>query len=90
MYADNARPHTARLSIEFFEDNEIRTAPHRPYSPDIAPFNFCLFGDANGCLAGRPFVDAEEVFEAVREILDSIDKVTLQVVFLAWMDRPGQ
>jgi hypothetical protein len=33
-------------------------------------------------------VDAEEVFEAVREILDSIDKMTLQVVFLAWMDRP--
>jgi hypothetical protein len=30
VHADNARPHTARPSVEFFEDNRIKTAPHPP------------------------------------------------------------
>jgi hypothetical protein len=29
--AANARPHTTRLSVEFFEDNRMQTAPHRAY-----------------------------------------------------------
>jgi hypothetical protein len=31
-------------------------------------------------------VNAEEVFKAVPEFLDNIEKVTLQAVFLEWMD----
>jgi hypothetical protein len=44
MYADNAHPHTTSLSIEFFEDNRMKTAPHLPYSPNIAPSDFFLLG----------------------------------------------
>jgi hypothetical protein len=44
MVHGDARLHTARLSAEFFEENHMKTAPHSPYSPDIAPSDFYLFG----------------------------------------------
>jgi hypothetical protein len=44
VHADNARPHTARFSVEFFEDHQMKTAPHPPYSLDIVPSDFYLFG----------------------------------------------
>jgi hypothetical protein len=36
VHADNARLHTVRLSVEFFEDNRMKTVSHPPRSPDIA------------------------------------------------------
>jgi hypothetical protein len=83
VYADNAQPHIARLSIEFFEDNQMKTATRPLYSHDIAP----SFGYVKGCLAGRSFVDAEELCEAVRWVPESTEKVTLQAAFLEWIDR---
>jgi hypothetical protein len=44
IHGDNARPHTARPSIEFFEDNRMKTALHPPYSPDSTPPDFNFFG----------------------------------------------
>jgi hypothetical protein len=71
--AGNARPHTARRLVEFFEDNRMKTAPRPPYSPDIALSDVCLSECVKACLAGRSFVNAEGFFEAVRGILDSIE-----------------
>jgi hypothetical protein len=71
VHAENARLHTARLSVEFSEDNRMKTEPHPPYSPNITPSNFYRFGLVTGCLAGRSFVDAEERFEAGRGVLGS-------------------
>jgi hypothetical protein len=38
-------------------------------------------------MTGRSFVDAEEFFEAVRGVIDIIEKVTLQEVFREWTGR---
>jgi histone-lysine N-methyltransferase SETMAR len=40
VHADNAQPQTTRLSVEFSEDNWMKTAPHPPYSPNIALSDF--------------------------------------------------
>jgi transposase len=37
VHADNARPHTAKLSTQYFNENQMKSAPHPPYSPDLAP-----------------------------------------------------
>jgi hypothetical protein len=65
----------------------MKTVPHPPYSPDITPSDFYLFGYVKGCLAGRSLVDAEEFFEAVPWVLNVIKKMILHTVFLEWMDR---
>jgi hypothetical protein len=71
---DNPWLHTVRLSVEFFEDNQMETAPHPPYSPNIAPSGFYLSGYGKGCLASPLFMDAQELFNVVRAVIDSVKK----------------
>jgi hypothetical protein len=32
VHADNARPHTTKLSTQYFNENRMKSAPHPPYS----------------------------------------------------------
>jgi hypothetical protein len=45
VHADNARLHTAKLSMDFMNANRMTRAPDLCYSPDLAPSDFFLFGD---------------------------------------------
>jgi histone-lysine N-methyltransferase SETMAR len=65
VHDDNARPHTAKLSAQYFAENRMKSAPHRPYSPDLAPSDFYLFGYVKRCLAGISFEDADQLLAAV-------------------------
>jgi hypothetical protein len=85
--ADNARPHIAKLSAQYFTENRMKSAPHLPCSPDLVPLNFYLFGHVKRCLAGLLFQGADQLLTTVEGILADIEKVTLQAVFLEWMDR---
>jgi hypothetical protein len=44
VYADNARPHTAKLSTRYFNKNRMKSALHPPYSPDLASSGFISSG----------------------------------------------
>jgi histone-lysine N-methyltransferase SETMAR len=90
VHAKNARPHTAKLSTQYFNENRIKSAPHPPYSPDLAPSDFSLFGYVKRCLADLSFEDADQFLAAVEGVLEGIEKVTLHAVFLEWMDRLGK
>jgi hypothetical protein len=87
VHADNACPHTAKLSAQYFDENRMKSAPHLRYSPDLAPSDFYLFGYVKQCLAGLSFEDAYQFLAAVQGVLEGIEKVTMQMVFLEWMDR---
>jgi histone-lysine N-methyltransferase SETMAR len=65
----------------------MKSAPHPPYSPDLAPSDFDLFGNVKRCLAGLSFEDVDQLLATVEDFLEGIEKVTLQAVFLEWMDR---
>ncbi|XP_060822306.1 histone-lysine N-methyltransferase SETMAR-like [Bombus pascuorum] len=54
---DNARPHTAALTCTTLE--EIRWTPldYPPYSPDLSPCDFHLFGPLKEALGGQRFQD---------------------------------
>jgi histone-lysine N-methyltransferase SETMAR len=49
---DNARPHTAHLTQDFLADGPFEVLPHPPYSPDVAPSDFYLFGTMKSKLKG--------------------------------------
>jgi hypothetical protein len=41
-------------------------------------------------LAGHEFLDREALLEAIRHILEGTEKVTLDRIFLVWMERLEQ
>ena len=46
----------------------IETAPYPPYSPDLAPCDFCLFPKLKGCR----YETIEEIKEAVTKVIDTL------------------
>jgi len=87
VHADNARPHTARISQEFLQSSGLRGAPHPPYSPDLAPSDFFLFGYVKNLLQGQSFATAADLLAAVQVVLGSIGRPVLLSVFREWMQR---
>jgi hypothetical protein len=65
----------------------MKSAPHPPYYPDLALPDFYLFGYVKRCLAGLSLEDADQLLAAAKGVLEDIEKVILQAVFLEWMDR---
>jgi histone-lysine N-methyltransferase SETMAR len=87
VHADNARPRTAKLSTQYFNENRMKSVLHPPYSPDLAPSDFYLFEYVKRCLTGFSFEDADQLLAAVEGFPEGIEKVTLQAIFLEWMYR---
>ena len=46
----------------------IKTVPHAPYSPDLAPCDFWLFPKLRGCR----YETIEEMKEAVTKVIDTL------------------
>jgi hypothetical protein len=87
IHSDDVRPHTARRTLEFLEQNRMKRALHLSYSPNLALCDFYLFGYIKRFLVCREFADQSELLQAVMDILNDIEKATLEEVFLTWMRR---
>jgi hypothetical protein len=66
---DNARPHTSLNTREAIATMGRTVLPHPPYSPDLAPPDFHLFGPLKDALQGRRFEDDEELRHILHEEL---------------------
>ena len=66
---DNARPHTARLTLETVEQLGLEALPHPPYSPDLAPSDYHLVGPMKKMLGGQKLASDTEVQSVVRQWL---------------------
>jgi len=71
---DNARPHTAAHTVDTLRDLKFEVLKHPPYSPDLAPSDFHLFGPMKEHLRGHKFADDNEVMEAVQSWLKATPK----------------
>lgn len=71
---DNARPHTAQKTQETIDKLHWELLPHPPYSPDLAPSDFHLFGPLKDYLRGQKFIDNNHVKENVLNWLRGQDK----------------
>jgi histone-lysine N-methyltransferase SETMAR len=79
VHADNVLPRAAKLSIQYFSENRMKSAPHPPYSPDLAPLDFYLIGYVKRCLGGLSFEDADQLLPVVEGVLECIGKVTSRI-----------
>jgi histone-lysine N-methyltransferase SETMAR len=85
-HAENARSHNAKVSTDFMALNRMKRAPHPPYSPDLAPSDFFLFGYVKRTLMGYHPESPSELLIRIRVILSEIARATLNAVFLEWME----
>jgi hypothetical protein len=53
----------------------MKKASNPPYSSDLAPFDFYLFGYIKQLLAGQESPDREALLEAVGHVLEGIKKL---------------
>ena len=65
----------------------IQRAPHPPYSPDLAPSDFYLFGRLKSRVTGVEFSDSDEIVEWIYDEFDKIPKDELKRVFAEWERR---
>ena len=63
---DNARPHTANLVRDKLQRFGWETRQHPPYSPNLSPWDFHIFGYLKKDIRGRRFHSEEELQEWVR------------------------
>ena len=66
---DNARPHTARATVEKIRTFGCEILPHPPYNPDLAPSDYHLFGSVKEQLSGQRFETLEDIRKAVHQRL---------------------
>jgi hypothetical protein len=71
---------------QFLEQNTIKKVHHPVYSPDLAPSDFSLSGYVKYPLARSEFSGGEALLGAINAILRGIEKVSLESVFLEWME----
>ena len=61
----------------------IKTVPHPPYSPDLAPCDFCLFPKLRGCR----YETIEEMKEAVTKVIDTLTQEDFDGAFQKLLER---
>ena len=66
---DNARPHTSLYTREEITKLHWTVLPHPPYSPDLAPSDFYLFGPLKDAIRGKRYGNDLEVIDDVRSWL---------------------
>ena len=61
----------------------IKTVSHHPYSPDVAPCDFCLFPKLRGC----HYETIEEMKEAVTKVIDMLTQENFDGAFQKLLER---
>ena len=61
----------------------IKTVPQAPYSPDVAPSDFCLFPKLRGC----GYETMEEMKEAVTKVIDTLTEEDFHGAFQKLLEQ---
>ena len=64
----------------------IKTVPHPSYSPDLAPYVFCLFPKLRGCR----YETTEEMKENVTKVIDTLTQEDFHGAFQKLLERDNK
>ena len=87
---DNAPSHRSTLVTDFLTRNRILTINHSPYSPDMAPCDFYLFGKLHLAMKEKHFASVEAIQKACTNILRDNPVNDLKHSFEKLLDRAKQ
>ena len=86
FHQDNTPVHNSILVTDYLTRMGIKTVPHPPYSPDLAPCDFCLFSKLRSC----QYETIEEMKEAVTKVIDTLTQEDFHGAFqklLEWYNK---
>ena len=84
LHHNNAPAHTALSIREFRAKKNILVLPHPPYSPDLAPCDFCLFPVLKSMLKGHHFGMLENIQKIVTGELHTLPENDLGYCYDQW------
>jgi histone-lysine N-methyltransferase SETMAR len=82
MQMDNSRCHNGRMATAEFNRRRLGRAEHPPYSPDLSPCDFWLFGFLKENLKDCQFRAVQSVHHAITDLWDKLAFGDVQAVFL--------
>ena len=83
FHQDNAPVHNSILVTDYLTKMGIKTVHQPPYSPDLAPCDFCLFPKLRGCR----YETIEEMKEALTKVIDTLTEEDFHGVFQKLLER---
>ena len=87
FHQDNAPVHNSILVTDYLTKMGIKTVPHPPYSPDLAPCDFWLFPKLKEKLRGCRYETIEEMKEAVTKVIDTLTQEDFHRAFQKLLER---
>ena len=75
--------HNSILGTDYLSKMGIKTVPHPPYSPDLAPCDFWLFPKLRGC----HYETIEEMKEAVMKVIDTFTQEDFHGAFQKLLEQ---
>ena len=87
LHIDNARPHNSKMTNEKIKQLGWKRLAHPPYSPDISPCDFFLFGYLKEELRSMKLTSLHDLLNAIEEIIKKIDIKVWQSVYESWIRR---
>ena len=83
FHQDNTPVYNSILVTDYLTKMGIKTVPHRPYSPDLAPCDFWLFLKLRGCR----YETIEEMKAAVTKVIDTLTREDFHGAFHKLLQR---
>jgi len=87
LHLDNAKVHRSQYTNEKVTELGFAMLPHPPYSPDLAPSDFFLFGYIKDKLKGVVCKSIKSLMKKINSIVNAIPLEMLQDVMQAWIRR---
>ena len=87
LHHDNAPAHSSNLVQQFMAKHKIVQLRQPPYSPDMAPCDFCMFSKFKMALKGKQFDDIETIQSNATRELKAIPKSAFEDCFKMWKHR---
>jgi hypothetical protein len=73
--------HTTKVTVAKVNELGMNLMPHSPYSPNIAPSDFFVFGYLKHKLQRCPYDSADEIVSAIRDLMENLEKSLLHRAF---------
>ena len=83
FHQNNTPVHNSIVVTDYLTKMGIKSVPHPPYRPDLAPYDFCLFPKLRGCR----YETVEEMKEAVKKVIDTLTQEDFHGVFQRFLER---